>query len=125
MKRLCLGIVVMLLILGTVVYARSPLLETDRRGQTVQGALFPAVAQKITIDNAASNGTAFTATVVRLTPTVACYIRFGPAATGYDATNDYHYMGAGTTEYFRTGGNTYLSVLKVSATGIIYISEME
>jgi hypothetical protein len=125
MKRLCLGIVVTLLILGTIAYARSPMLETDRRGQPVQGALLPAVAQTITINTVASNGTAFTATVVRLTPTAACYIRFGPAATGFDATSAYHYMGAGTTGYFRTGGNTYLSVLKVSATGIMYISEME
>jgi hypothetical protein len=105
--------------------AGDPTLEMDRRGTAIQGALTPTIAQHIHYDAAASNATAFTAKIVRVTATTACFIRFGAAATGADATDQYHYMGAGTTEYFRTRGFTYISAIKSASAGNLFISEME
>jgi hypothetical protein len=112
-------------ILGMAALAGDPTLEMDRRGTAIQGALTPTVAQSIAFDSAASNSTAFTAKIVRVTATTACFIRFGTANTGQTATVAYHYMGAGTTEYFRTRGFTYISAIKASSAGTLYISEME
>jgi hypothetical protein len=120
----CIALLISLSALGVAI-AGDPTLQVDRAGQAIQGALTPTVAQKIVFDGAVSNGTAFTTKIVRVTATTACFLRFGSAATGFDATSSYHYMGAGTTEYFRTRGFTYISAIKATSAGVLYISEME
>lgn len=124
MKKILFAVLALVALAG-MAFAGSATLETDRRGQAIQGALTPMVAQKITYDAATSNSTAFLAPIVRVTATTACFIRFGPAATGYTATTSYHYMGAGTTEYFKTRGLGYISAIKSATAGTLYISEME
>lgn len=108
------------------------LLPTDQNNQPI-----PAVrlrhdgAHKISVSNsAARNQTAFNSDtkVISIYATVPVYIAFGDETI--IATSDDHYFPAGIYYDVAVGGgrsahNGYISALRVSGDGMLYISEKE
>jgi hypothetical protein len=99
-------------------------LAKEASGSSVQGALFPAVAQKVSFSGTtAKNSTAFTRKIIRLVASENCFIKFG--ASNVEAANTDHFLPSGVVEYFHAVPHLYVAVIQSTASGTLYISEME
>jgi len=120
MKRIVTLIIIAAMITAPVGYAAD--LLRDGYGTAIQGVLFPSAAQSKSISSTATRSTAMTLPIIRVVSTTACFVSIGSSTV--TATTSSHYLPANTVEYFLLRGNGYLSAVTSSATGTIYISEM-
>lgn len=100
-------------------------LHKDKDGREVQGAMTPLVARKISVtDTTARQAITYSAHIVRLVSTKACFIKFGDATV--EAANTDHYMPEGAVEYFHMDAvHTNIAAIRSTENGTLYISEME
>ena len=98
-------------------------LASDAFGNAIQGALHPTTTTVIAFtDTAAKNNTAIVAEVVRITSEQDCYLKFGDS--GVVATTSNMPMKAGQPEYFTMDGDTYISAIRVSVSGNLFVTIM-
>lgn len=99
------------------------LLAKDRNGQTIQAARIGAV-QNITIGATSLQSTAVTrASLVRLTPTVDCYVTQGTNPTASSTTGAL--LMAGATEYIGIAAGEKIAVIQSSVAGTLNMVECD
>jgi len=99
-------------------------LPRDQGGDGVQGALFPQETVVIAFtDVAAKNADAITAQVVRLIASQDCHVKFQDMSDAL-ATATAMLLKAGIAEYFSINGKKYISAIRDSANGSLYVTIM-
>ena len=104
---------------------KKAVMATDGNGVAIQGALRPKGTTVIAYtDTAAKNVTAFACQIVRLYSSTDCFIKFGDKGTLVATTSDMP-LKATTPEYFNMRGNSFISAVRSTASGNLYVTEME
>ena len=127
MKKKTLLVLLILGLTATTAYALNSLLKRDSFGVSIQGALRPAVAQKLnyytTTDNAV-NATAFTYPIIQITASTNCFFKLGTDNTVVATTSD-HYLPANNPTWAKLDNNVYIAALAAVDNGVLYISELQ
>jgi hypothetical protein len=96
----------------------------DDHGVEVQNALFPSSTEVVLVRVAANcSVTPMVGQVVRLVATSNCYIKFGNVVAV--ATSSDVFLPANLPEYFSLRLDQYISVIRDTADGKLYITIME
>jgi len=123
-KRTTLAIV-LLLLTATVAYALNSTLKRDSFGVSIQGALRPAVAQKLnfytTTDNAV-NPANFQYPVIEITASKDCFFKLGDNTVV--ATNNDFFLPANQPKWVIVGTNVRIGALGAVDNGVLYITEL-
>ncbi len=87
-------------------------------------AIFPKNSQRLTIGGSSAQSIAFSSStgLIRLCPTVDCYVDIGSNPT---ATNGSIYLPAGSIEYFGCSPGEKVAVLQVSTAGFLNVVEAQ
>lgn len=87
-------------------------------------AIFPKVSQSLAIGSVSAQSSAFDLTtgLIRLCPTVDCYVAIGANPT---ATSSSMYLPAGSVEYFGCSPGEKVAVLRVLSNGFLNIVEAQ
>jgi len=97
----------------------------DQGGDPIQGALFPKATVVIAFtDTAAKNSDAITAQVVRLISTTDCHIKIHDAADALAVVTDM-LVKANLAEYFSMNQKKYISAIRDTASGNLFVTVME
>lgn len=105
---------------------RRATLETDGNGNPIQGALHPA--QTIAIPYTATAGInagadPIIAQVVRIRSTTACFVKF--SSSGVLAVVTDMYLPANTPEMYALSQDHYISAIRESVSGTLYVTIMD
>lgn len=85
-------------------------------------ALGLGTVRKVAVSAVSAASAALTTEVIRVKPTVDCYVVTGTGTPAADANSTL--MSAGETEYFRVTPGEKIAVLRVSADGSLFVTEM-
>jgi len=126
MKKKTLFVPLILVLTVTAAYALNSTLKRDSFGVSIQGALRPTVAQKLsfytTTDNAV-NAADFQYPVVELTATKDCFYKLGDNTVV--ATDNDYFLPANQPKWVIVGTNVRIGALGATDNGVLYISEMQ
>ena len=105
--------------------ARKIRMARDQGADPIQGALFPSSTIKISYtDTAGINENPITAQIVRLMATTDCHMKFQDAADSKATTADM-LIKANQAEYFNLQGKQYISAIRDTANGDLFVTVME
>ena len=104
--------------------ARRVRLQIDGNGNPVQGALHPRSTVSFSYGaTAGKNADPLEGQVVRLRATSDCYVRF--SQTGENATSSDMYLEANKPEIFSLREDKYVSAIRVTTDGTMYVTIMD
>ena len=113
------------LLLATLAYALNSTLKRDSFGVSIQGALRPTVAQKLsfytTTDNAV-NSADFQYPVIEITATKDCFYKLGDNTVV--ATDNDYFLPANQPKWVIVGTNVRIGALGATDNGVLYIMEL-
>jgi len=102
---------------------RKVTMVVDGNGVATQGALHPLSTTIIAFtDTAGVNADSFVAEVVRLIATEDCYVKFGDG--DIVATSSDMLIKANQPEYFTLRGEGYISAIRVTSSGNLFVTVM-
>ena len=105
--------------------AKKIRLARDQGGDGVQAALFPKATVVIAFtDVAAKNTDAITAQIVRIVATTDCHVKIHDLSDALAVAADM-LVKANLAEYFCMNGKKYISAIRDTASGNLFVTVME